>query len=64
METRDDSLLFMEHFIKHSMLTKYRPIPITPAGQSLIIFFLRVFELSKETGMVLLSFRPHTTNKL
>jgi hypothetical protein len=61
--TGDDFLLFMEHFIKHTRVTKERPVLLLlDIHQS--HFAVKVLHLAKENGVVLLSFPPHTSNKL
>jgi hypothetical protein len=63
METEDDLILFMEHFIKQITFTKQKPILLLlDCHQSRIS--LRVLELPKENEVVLLSFPRHAINKL
>jgi hypothetical protein len=61
--TGDDFLLFMEHFIKYTRVTKDRPaLLLLDNHQSHLA--VKVFDLVKENGVVLLSFPPHTSHKL
>jgi hypothetical protein len=61
--TGDDILLLMEHFIKHTRVTKDRPVlHLLDNHQSHLA--VTVLDLAKENGVVLLSFPPHTSDKL
>jgi hypothetical protein len=61
--TGDDFLLFMEKFIKYTRVTKDRPVlHLLDNHQSHLA--VKVLDLAKENGVVLLSFPPHTSHKL
>jgi hypothetical protein len=61
--TGDDFLLFMEHFIKHTRVTKDRPMLLLLENHQSHLA-VKVFDLAKENWVVLLSFPPHTSHKL
>jgi hypothetical protein len=61
--TGDDFALFMEYFIKHINLTKDRPMLFSlESHQSHLA--LKVLEISKENGVILLPLSLHTSHKL
>jgi hypothetical protein len=58
-----NDFVFMQHFIKHTRVTKDRPVLLLPDNyQSRLA--IKVLDLAKENGVVLLSFPPHTSHKL
>jgi hypothetical protein len=57
--TGDDFLLFMEHFIKHARVTKDKPVLLL-LGSHQSHLAVKVLDLAKEIGVVLLSFPPPT----
>jgi hypothetical protein len=61
--TGDDLLLFTEHFLKLTKVTKYEPVLLLMDNHHSHLS-LRVLDLTKERGVVLLSFPPHVTYKL
>jgi hypothetical protein len=58
-----DLLLFLEHVIKHTMVTKDRPLFLLLDNHQSHLA-VKVLDLAKENGVVLLSFPPHTSHKL
>jgi hypothetical protein len=60
--TGDDFLLFMEHFIKHTRIAKDRPVLLLLDNHQSHLA-VKVLDLAKENGVVLLSFPPHTSHK-
>jgi hypothetical protein len=61
--TGNDFVLFMQHFIKHTRVTKDRPVLLLLDNhQSHLV--IKVLVLAKENGAVLLSFPPHISRKL
>jgi hypothetical protein len=61
--TGDDFLLFTEHFIKHTRVTKDRPVLLLLDNHQSHLA-VNVLDLAKENGVVLLSFPPHTSHNL
>jgi hypothetical protein len=58
-----NDFVFMQHFIKHTRVTKDRPVLLLLDNyQSRLA--IKVLDLAKENGVVLLSFPPHTSHKL
>jgi hypothetical protein len=53
----------MEHFTKHIMVTKCKPISLLVDNHQLQLY-LRVCDVPKENGVVLLFFPPDSINKL
>jgi hypothetical protein len=62
-KTDDDFLLFMEHFIKHTKVTKDRPVLLLLDNHQSHLA-VKVLDLAKENGVVVLSFPPHISHKL
>jgi hypothetical protein len=61
--TGDDFLLFMEYFIKHTRVTKDRSVLLLLDNHQSHLA-VKVLDLAKENGVVLLSFPSHTSHKL
>jgi hypothetical protein len=61
--TGDDFLLYMEHFINDTRVTKYRTVLLLLDNHQSYLA-VKVPDLVKENGVVLLSFPPHTSHKL
>jgi hypothetical protein len=61
--TEEDFLLFMEHFIKHTRVTKDRTVLLLLENHQPHLA-VKVLDLEKENGLVFLSFPPHTSHKL
>jgi hypothetical protein len=63
VETEYDFLLLVEYFIKFIMATKDRLV-LLPLEMHQLHLAVRVLDLEKEKGAVLLSLPPHTTYKV
>ena len=61
--TGQDFKSFMRHFIYHSRATKERPVLLLLDNHKSHLD-ISVLDLAKESGVVLLSFTPHTSHKL
>jgi hypothetical protein len=61
--TGNDFVLFMQHFIKHTRVTKDRPVLLLLDNHQSHLA-IKVLDLAKENGAVLLTFPPHTSHKL
>jgi hypothetical protein len=57
--TGDDFLLLMEHSMKHTRVTKYKPVLLLLDNHHSHLS-LRALDLDKDNGVVLLSFPPQT----
>jgi hypothetical protein len=61
--TEDHFLLLLENVIKHTRVMKYKPVLFLLDNHHSHLS-LKVLDLAKDNGVVLLSFPPHTPHKL
>lgn len=61
--TGTDFKMFMEHFIKHTRVSKEKPVLLLLDNHQSHLN-IAVIDLAKDNGVVLLSFPPHTSHKL